>query len=280
LKLKAKLRHLRRNPGNVDRQIIESDREELTALVIQLRQAQQTAGVAEPNSSINQFSNSDDSWDDLAFDPVQTDANPIPGNPGTTYINTSAQSDQSITRNTIGPVPIEDQIIALPSNGNTSNTYRQLELSHRISRAEEELNNIRNLIAEKSFQYSHVIRVSPRKSVTTRAWAAVKKLNNQIAEHCRMYAQCRACILILGAEPSIVSRFKVLIPADVAGSTVVLNPNEPGSTGIKLSWIWQTSAHNILCLGGLNAEGSISTEQYAEDPASLLECMVLSYSII
>ena len=50
--------------------------------------------------------------------------------------------------------------------------------------ASEQLHHIQNLIAEKSFQFSHLIRVSPHKAVTTRARAAVKKLNDQIAEHC------------------------------------------------------------------------------------------------
>lgn len=156
-----------------------------------------------------------------------------------------------------------------------------------MSTAEEQLNHIRNLIAEKSFQFSHVIRVSPRKGVTTRARAAVRKLNNQIAEHCRFYSRCRSSLVILGAETSTLSQLKVLNPVDVIASTAVLNPNEPGSTRIKLSWIWQTSARNILQYGtplSNVAEDDRNMPQdptsMAEDLPSLLECTSLSFKFI
>ncbi|KAF8802066.1 hypothetical protein BYT27DRAFT_7008681, partial [Phlegmacium glaucopus] len=35
--------------------------------------------------------------------------------------------------------------------------------------------------------------------------------------------------------------FKVLTPADVKASTAIMNPNEPGSTRLTLSWLWQTA---------------------------------------
>jgi hypothetical protein len=175
----------------------------------------------------------------------------------------SATSSQSDETQSISPVRIEDQLIALPSNGNANNVHRELEIVHRISAAEEKLNHIRNLSVEKSFQFSHVIRVSPRKGVTTRARAIVKKINNEIAEQGRMYTQCRSALLILGPDSSVLSRFNYLNPTDVAASTAILNPNERGSTAIKLSWIWQTSAHYIFDYGGSTAD----------DSQSALECV-------
>lgn len=286
MKLKAKVRQLRRNPAIVDRQTIETDRNDLTAQFLQLKQCQQAAGVAEPNSSIIQYSESVDAWDDLVFDPVPISADVAISN--TEYAqaraeaiesNTplSTQSNQSPSMKSFGSVPIEDQLIALPSNGNTSNVYRDLELKHRVSKAEELLSHIRNLIAEKSFQFSHVIRVSPRRSATTRSRAAVKKLNNQIAENCRMYSRCRSCLLILGAEASILTRIKVLNPEDVAGSTAVLNPNQPGSTSIKLSWIWQISQRHLIGLPRENADGHAEADISADDHTGLLECECISY---
>jgi hypothetical protein len=285
LKLKAKVRHLRRSPGNVDRQTIQSEREELSALFQQLKHAQQSAGVAEPNSSIVTLPDSGDSWDDLAFDPVPVDAaKPVPVDAAQRPSRSAAGKARAEPLPVVGKILIEDQIITLPSNGNASNIHRQLELAHRIDTAEDILNQIRNLIAEKSFQFSHVIRVSPRKGVTTRSRAAVKKLNNEIAEHGRMYARCRSCLLILGAEDSILSQFKVLNPEDVGASTAVLKPNTPGSTSIKLSWIWETSARHILGFPGSYdpiAEAtrfSDSTSgETAEDLRSLFECMFLSF---
>ena len=65
--------------------------------------------------------------------------------------------------------------------------FDQLEIDHHIASANNQLNLIQNLVVEKSFQYSHVIQVSPQKGVTTRSQAGVKKLNNEITEHCHMY---------------------------------------------------------------------------------------------
>ena len=256
--MRAKIRHLRRNPGQIDREIIQTEREELTSLILNLKQLQQAAAVGEPNAPNVSSSDTIDAWDDFAFDPIPVSAESVPSN--------STPSSSKKSSNHTGPVPIEDQIIALPSNGNTNTNevYRNLEIAHRISTAEELLNHIRNLIAKKSFQFSHVIRVSPRKGVTTRARAAVKKLNNEIAEQCRFYTRCRSSLLVLGADPSILSEYKNLNPSDVAGSTAVLDPNKPGSTSIKLSWIWQISARNILGFGGTN--------ESPDDIPSLTEC--------
>ena len=188
LRLKAKLRHHHRGPGNVDPESIQLEWTDLTLLFAQLKQLQQVAGVAEPNATIISISEMAYAWDDLAFDPVLAEADistfnnsepPLPASHSTPNIS-----------NDIGPVPIRDQVIALCSNGNTSNAYRNLEIRHCTLMAGEQihdLHHIWNLIAEKSFRFSHVIHVSPCKAVTTRARAAVKKLNNQIAEHCRFY---------------------------------------------------------------------------------------------
>ena len=93
---------------------------DLTSLFAQLKQLQQVAGVAEPNATIISISETADTWDDLAFDPVLTEAdistfNSEPPRPAT-------HSTPSIS-NDIGPVSIEDQVIVLCSNGNTSNAY-------------------------------------------------------------------------------------------------------------------------------------------------------------
>jgi len=251
------------------------ERADLTALFAQLKQLQQIAGVAEPNASIISTSETADAWDDLAFDPVLAEADTSTFNSEPTRPATQSSPN---TSNDIGPVPIEDQIIALCSNGNTSIAYRNLEIKHRTLMADEQLHHIRNLIAEKSFQFSHVIRVSPRKAVTTRARAAVKKLNNQIAEHCRFYARCRSSLLLLQAGQSILSQFRILNPEDIVGSTTILKPNQPGSTKIKLSWIWQVSARNILLYAGQDPDDMADYHNTAaDDLPSLLECMTYSF---
>jgi hypothetical protein len=93
-----------------------------------------------------------------------------------------------------------------------------------------------------------------------------------------MYARCRSCILILGAEENILSRYKLLEPTDVAGSTAILNPNEPGSTAISLSWIWQTSARHLVMFTRTDAE--VDDPPPADIPVSLIECMLFLFNMI
>jgi hypothetical protein len=264
LKIQANIRYLRRSPGNVNRESIQREREELTALILQLKEAQQAAGVAETNIAPRDDSDPVDVWDEIINEGIPTSSDEVP-------VEVPARQNTTVT---LGPVPIEDQKIALPSNGNVSNVHRELERANRISHADHHLNRIRDLIAEKSFQYSHVIRVAPRKAVVTRSRVALKKLNNEIAGHCRAYSRCRSCLVSLGADDFTLTRLKVLNPKDIKASTAVLNPNEPGSTNIKLPWIWQTTAINRLGLLP-NSDGNAEENAVAVSTTNALPTSVL-----
>ena len=110
MRLKAKLRHHRRGPGNVDPESIQLERTDLTSLFAQLKQLQQVAGVAEPNATIISISETADTWDDLAFDPVLTEADISTFNSEPPRLATHSTPNIS---NDIGPVPIEDQVILM-----------------------------------------------------------------------------------------------------------------------------------------------------------------------
>lgn len=245
LEIQAKVRHLGRNPGITAQQTIESAREQLTALVQELKRKMLAAGVVEVHSSTQAVQEPLAMWDEIANEPV-------PGGTAPADLN-SAIDEPAPTAAT----PIENQMLPLPSNGNVGPEHAPLELSNRIQHAENHLNRIRDLIAEKSFQFSHVIRGAPRKDVNTRSRAEVKKINLKISVHCRLYTQCRARLITLGAPPEVADRFLILTTEDVKASTVVVNPNEPGSTQLKLSWIWQTSGgHRWGLASGDNNTGA------------------------
>jgi hypothetical protein len=222
LEIQAKVQQLGRNPTTGTQQSIEMAREQLTVLLHELKNAMNDAGVVEMNGSKSQGHEPLAMWDDIMNELVPASPN---------------SEDQEPAPAQIGPIQIKDQIISLPSNGNVGPAYAQLELSHRISHADHHLNRIQDLIVEKSFQFSHIIRVSPRKGVNTRSRAEVKKLNLQISVHCRLYTQCRIRLIRLGADLVTVNRFQILTLEDVKASTAVVNSNEPGSTRLKLSWI-------------------------------------------
>ena len=231
LEVQAKVRQLGRKLGNMARQTIQTARDQLSVLVQELKNAMNISGIVEINCTTIAAHESLAMWDEIANELVPAGPNTLP----------EVVEESAVTPAVTGPQPIEDQSIALPSNGNIGMAYAQLEIAHRISHADYHLNQIRNLIAEKSFQFSHVIRVAPRKGVNTRSRAEVKRINLQISVHCRLYTQCRARVIKLGAEPETINRFQPLMVEDVKASTAIVNPNEPGSTRLKLSWIWQTA---------------------------------------
>ena len=244
------------------------------------------AGVTETQLVSATASRSMDIWDHLIDESTPGYADEMPIN----------ETDYQTPSASVGPIPIEDHIIPLPSNGNVGDAHRALELSYRISLAERHLNHLRDLIAEKSFQYSHVIRVAPRKAIATRSRSVIKKLNHEIADHCRMYTHCRSTFLSLNAGKTTLAWLKDLKFDDVGASTAVLSPNEPGSTRIKLSWIWQTSARYIPPLAdsshsgiiGPNAEQSSNADPTLDavpdpDPPSIMvkcESLIIIYYIL
>src|ERR1700678_770222 len=228
LEIQAKVRHLGRNPGTTAQQSIESAHKQLTALVHELKRKTLAAGVVEVHLSTGgTVQDLLGMWDEAVNEPM-------PGGPAQGDLNPAIDEPAST-----GATPIKNQMLPLPSNGNVGQEHAPLELSYQIQHAENHLNRIRDLIEEKSFQFSHVIRVAPRKDVNTRSRAEVKKLTLKISVHCRLYTQCRARLITLGAPPELADRFQILTTEDVKASTVVVNPNEPGSTRLKLSWIWR-----------------------------------------
>jgi hypothetical protein len=135
----------------------------------------------------------------------------------------------------------EQRTISIPSTwASQDNQYRLAELGIRVTQASKTLQSLRDVIAEKSFQYSHVIRVAPKKGVRTRARATIAILNHRIAHLGRVYGGCRAAMVRLSATPQTLKEYQILLPEHMKSSTAILNPNEPGSTRRQLSWIWQT----------------------------------------
>jgi hypothetical protein len=138
------------------------------------------------------------------------------------------------------PLP-ENRPICLPSNSRYHAAHRPAELKLRLTQADTCLQALRDAIADKSFQYSHIIRVAPRKSINTRARATIAKLNYKIAYHARVYARSRQAIAALDADDVTLLKYPILLKEHLRSSSALLDPNQPGSTRIQLSWIWKTA---------------------------------------
>lgn len=76
----------------------------------------------------------------------------------------------------------ENIALSLPSTySGQESPLTVLELRLRIQQAERYLQDLREAIAEKSFLYSHVIRIAPRKAVRTHSQTTIASLNLSMA---------------------------------------------------------------------------------------------------
>jgi hypothetical protein len=158
---------------------------------------------------------------------------------------TATTRTESATQLASSPIEqIHSMPLHMPSTSQSPNSlHRAMELILREQQAARLLNSLRETIADKSFQYSHVLRVAPRKTVRSRARSAVIQLNDRISHYCRVYSRCQLAMTRLGAEKGILSKFRVLSKKDVKSSTALLDPNKPGSSTLQLSWIWQVESN-------------------------------------
>lgn len=98
-------------------------------------------------------------------------------------------------------IPPEQRPLPMPSSClENGHPLRETELGFRKDQAARYLKALREVIAEKSFQYSHVLQVAPSKAVRTRARSLITKLNAKIALYSRIYARCRMTMVRLGAD--------------------------------------------------------------------------------
>jgi hypothetical protein len=160
-------------------------------------------------------------------------------------------------------IPVEEQQIFLPCNG----ALADVEINLRKNQASRLLHQLQELIANKSFQYSHIIRTAPRKGVCTQLRAVVKDLVNKITLHARMYNHCQSRLLTLDCDTVTSSIFQRLTKGDLNASTAILQPNEPGSTNLHLSWLW----HNAHVQTGVVADAPATADA---DAGRFWECKI------
>lgn len=209
-----------------DQEMIEEKREALVAMFAQLKELQNSAGIVENTSNQQPVLDEETEYDE----PDES---------------TMSNRESDLT-------PVERKIIVIPSNGNVINNAAELEMSFRTRQADSQLNQIRDVIADISFQYSHVIRGQIRKTIRTRSQKRIKSLHHKLSLHARIYTRCRNHLVALKCLPSILRQYRVLKKEDLKTSTAILNPNQPGSTSLKLSWIWHSGAWLIMNDNGIS----------------------------
>ena len=236
-----RIRRLNDDPREEERAQVENMRQQLTSHFSVLSSMERRLNILPgPVAHFNDGVQSAE-FDDIGQDdgPAATTGEPVPA----AMAPLTEQPDPNL------PITPEARTIQFPSNiglipgqhglENSMMQYREEELTVRVAQASKFLGKIREAVAEKSFQYSHIQRQAPKKSVKTRSRTVIGKLNHQLALLSKLYGRNRARLVRLGATAAILDRYRVLVAADVKASTALLDPNQMGSRTVALSWIWQ-----------------------------------------
>ena len=227
--IQDRIKRLKYEPREEDRLNTERHRQSLTTDLILLQSMQATS-----NQSTTPVGDNNTNVDEDVFDNLDEDDEPD--------ANADAGSDSTRVgqSHTDDITPPERKALHLPSHFPDGHSLCKSELSLRIKQASRYLAAIREAVAEKSFQYSHIIRAAPLKGVRTRSQGLILRISHRISYYSKVYCRARSAMIRLGASDEILSTFRVLNREDIKASTAILDPNKPGSSSIHLSWIWET----------------------------------------
>lgn len=241
-----KVRRLRTNPREDDCERVVALRTELAIQFDVLAALERKLGV-----EAQTVQNVEDTIDVTHFNALETEHEAIDESDLPADTVTSATDHILSERRAIN---FPSNIILPPGpdvNDNSMYKYRSEELNHRVRRADTLLARIRDAIAAKSFQYSHIQHPATTKAVLTRSRATNAKITHSIVLLAKLYTANHRRLLLLLTGEKVLQRYKVLQTADVRASTAIIDPNEPGSKSLRLSWIWTMDAVDPNTPGGL-----------------------------
>jgi hypothetical protein len=213
---------------------VERLRQSLTTDLILLDSLQPASNQREAMSATNYDEPAEDLFDDSEDEDEEPDAGADAG-----LQNTGVGEPEAYDL-----TPPERKSLHLPSYLLNEHPLRGAELNLRIKQATRYLAAIREAVAEKSFQYSHVIRSAPSNVIRTRFRGTVTRLSERIAYMSKVYCRARSAMRRLGANDQLMHTFRELKREDVKASTAIIDPNIPGSSTLRLSWIWETGSRN------------------------------------
>ncbi|EAU86504.2 hypothetical protein CC1G_10226 [Coprinopsis cinerea okayama7 len=154
------------------------------------------------------------------------------------------ESDEEENPFSLSQNEMEDVKIPLPSSFSdrdmpaTLSRAKAKELDLRIAQADDVLETIRTEIGHKSFLYRSNIRLAEGKKQKTRGYTAVSAVNQRLRDSIRIYNQTRWAMRRLGANDSVIRRYRALTPEDTRAVTTIYQPNMRGERNRPLSWIW------------------------------------------
>ena len=109
----------------------------------------------------------------------------------------------------------------------------------------------------------------------------MSQIDSQPTLHARIYTCCQNHLVALNCKESILHQYCTLTKEGLKSSTAILDPNKPGSTSLKMSWIWHSAKWLLLndnvFPGAIADVGPSPGPDPDPDPVTLYECEVMNY---
>jgi hypothetical protein len=134
-------------------------------------------------------------------------------------------------------------------NTNAAEYLAKAELRLREGQLNDSLHHIRIALGHKSYLFRNEVRPARTQRLKTRAWADVHAVESTVQHHARVYNRARQSLLDLGADDSLLGRYKVLERQDLRIDTTVIAPNVRGQRNQSLPWFWSMDVRRDADVG-------------------------------
>ena len=113
-----------------------------------------------------------------------------------------------------------------------------MELELREGQANDQLERLRECLAEKSLKFRTEVRPANSQKKVTRAWGLVHRMDNQIKETVVIYRTARDAIGELGGDAEL-ERYQQIKKSDLKMSGDIVEENRVGQRNSVLPWFWR-----------------------------------------
>jgi hypothetical protein len=155
-----------------------------------------------------------------------------------------------------GRINAENISLHLPSHmgrswcdKNAAEDLARAELRLREGQLNDSLHHIRIALGHKSYLFRNNVRPARTQRLKTRAWAEVHAIESTVQHHARVYNRARQSILDLGADISLLDRYKTLDRQDLRIDTAVIAPSVRGQRNKSLPWFWSMDVRRDADVG-------------------------------
>ena len=155
-----------------------------------------------------------------------------------------------------GHINAEHTPLHLPShlghgwcNRNAAENLVKAELRLREGQLNDALHHIRIALGHKSYVFRNDVRPARTQRLKTRAWTEVHAVETSVQHHARVYNRARQALIELGADASLLHRYRVLERQDLKIDTTVIAPDVRGQRNKSLPWFWSMDVRRDTNVG-------------------------------